>query len=309
MIIVGTDNGPVEVDAQPTATKLRTRPPRLDVEWRGTDGQSWPLTRAGQVKLMPGARGFGYPTPQHRRRESLSHGSSHHGLRIPQRQVYMPVGILTTPGEFLDVDRAFGAGFDPYSTGRLRVTTADAEWREIECRYDEGFEGEYEFSPLFNGVAIYQIYLTAEDPFWRGAPVVEYYPFVADTGGPTFPGPPFYRPPANKLDGEGQIVNPGDVEAHAVERIDAPFTGFDVGIGDQFVSMTLTKATGFVVVDTTGGMTTMTDETGANVRKYATNFQSPPIPPGETTLKLNVRNPGPGSAVTISFEPRFYRAW
>jgi hypothetical protein len=177
------------------------------------------------------------------------------------------------------------------------------------CRYDEGLEGEYDLDPLLKGSAVYQIRMTAEDPFWRGEPIVQRYPFVPDSGGPTFPGPPFYRPPANKLDGEGQITNPGDTDAYAVWKVTAPFTGFVVGIGDQFVRMTLSKATGWVTVDTTGGMTTFRDEAGKNVRTSAVDFKSPPIPPGETTLTLNVLNPGIGSEVEVSFEPRFYRAW
>lgn len=309
MPIIVTDNGPVVVDPRPDARPQRTPfvAPQFGFEWVGTDGQTWDLVR-GPVEILSGARGFGYPNPQHWRRESLGHGSMHNGLRFPAREVYMPVEVVSRKA-MLDLDRSFNAGFNPYGTGRLRVIDPNAQWREIVCRYDEGLEGEYDTDPLLKGRAVYPIRLTAEDPFWRGAPVVTRVPFVADTGGTTFPGPPFYRPPANKLNGEVEVVNPGDVESYAVWTVSAPFTGFEVGIGDQFVKMTLTKTTGFVRIDTTGGITTFTDETGANVRRFASDFETPPIPPGATMMRLNVSNPNVGSEAALTFEPSYFRAW
>ena len=221
----------------------------------------------------------------------------------------MPVELLS-PTDWLNDDRSFFAGLNPRAEGRLRVTTPTAEWRELVCRYVEGAEGEFDTDPLLVGRAVYPIRMIAADPFWRGTPIVRTYRTQSDTAArPTFPGPPFYRRRADSLDGEGEITNPGDTDAYAVWKITAPFTAFSVGIGDQYVAMTLAKSTGHVTIDTTGGITTMVDESGANVRTFADDFKSPPIPPGDTTLRLQVTGPGAGSEVEVSFQPRYYRAW
>lgn len=307
MILIQTDNGPVVVD-EPTPSRPETLRPQFAFEWTGSDGATWDLVR-GPAYILSGARGFGLPTPQHHRRQSLGHGASHNGLRFPPREVYMPVEIETP--DILTADRSFFAGIDPRLTGSLRVTTPQGEWREIVCRYDEGAEGEYEMDPLLRKRAVYPIRMTAEDPFWRGRPIATEFKYAAPSNvSPTRPGPPFYRQRADNLDDSGEVTNPGDVDVRAVWRVEGPFTSFDVGVNDLTVNLAYPKAAGqWVEIDMTAGTSSVVDETGADLRDYASDLDFPSIPVGTSQLTTTVVGAGTGTRVSVSFVPRFLRAW
>lgn len=320
MIVVQTDNGGVVVEPPGRPAVITDPRQSFTVEWFGTDGSHWNLTRGGDVILAPGVRGFGMPNPEHWLRDSLGDGASYHGTRFPAREVVMPVALIPRMRSgFLPLDRAFMGAMNPRGEGVLRVTDPFGQYREITCRYTGGADEAFPSDPLFHGSTTYPLTLIAADPYWRGAPITRTFRTQVDVAKrPTFPpvGDPlsFYFRRADTLDGEGQITNPGDIGANLVMVVKAPFIGFSVGLkrdDDDVVTvdMELTKSTGAVVVDTSGGMTRMYDETGANVRAYATDFLSAPIPPGESTLKLEVYGPGAGSSVEVSFEPRYYRAW
>lgn len=306
MIIIKTDNGPATVAAEPTPKASTQR--QFSFEWTGSDGLTWDLVR-GPAYILSGARGFGIPTPQHHRRQSLGHGASHNGLRFPPREVYMPVEI-ETPGDMLAADRSFFAGVDPRATGSLRVTTPRGEWREIVCRYDEGAEGEYDLDPLLRKRAVYPIRMTAEDPFWRGTPIVAAFKHAVETGQPTRPGPPFFRERRDNLDDRGDVTNPGDVDVRAVWRVSGPFSSFNVGVNDLTVDLAVSKAAGeWVEIDMTAGTSSVVDETGADLRDFASDLDFPSIPVGTSELTTTVVGAGVGTEVRVSFVPRFLRAW
>ena len=302
MIIV-TDNGPIEVLEEVEArTPVR---PGLEITWTGADGAPWNLCR-GPVTLMSGARGFGLPTPQHWRRENLSHGAMHAGLRFPPREFFLPVRIRHQ--SILEQERAFFAGLDPRACGRLRVTTPDAQWRELELRYDDGAEGEYDVDPLVRRHTASGMRMTAEDPFWLGEPVVAEFPYPTDTPA-FFTGPPFRLAPSEVL-GRSSLTNPGDVDAYAVWRIQGPCTGFSVGIGDQVVTMTRTMtAAGYVEIDTNPAAKTIRSQTGTNLWSQAAEVSMAPLPPGEVEVTTAVLGAAAGTSVTVSFTPRYFRAW
>lgn len=302
-MIVVTDNGPVEV---PTTTVRRAKrvEPTFGFTWVGTDGKEWDLCGPGPVYILSGARGFGMPTPQHWFRQNLGDGASHNGLRIPPREVRMPVEVETR--DWLDADRAFFAGMDMRKEGRLRVTTPAGTSREIRCRYAEGAEGELETDPHLTGRQPYDIRFIAADPYWYGERVTETFKYAAPA--PLFPGPPFRIMPAQML-GASTIVNLGDAPARGLWRVTGPFTGFSVGVGSALVNMTVTKpAGGWVEIDM-GTSTRMYDETGADMWERANDFNFADLPPGEADLTTAVTGAGVGTEVSVSFVPRFYRAW
>ena len=306
MIILQTDNGQVVVPdpgTTPSGPGAPT-PQQFGFVWTGTDGVEWDLV-AGPAYILSGARGFGLPTPQHWMKETLLNGATHTGLRFPARDVYMPVEIDTD--DMLAQDRKFFAGLDPFTEGRLRVTTPDARWRELPCRYVEGAEGEYEGDPLLFKRATYAIRMVAADPFWRGAPVSVSYGYAG--GSSFFDGPPFRLAPSNVL-GQGTVVNDGDVSAYATWLLEGPFMGFSVGIGTSLVEMTVTKAAGeWVEIDGNPTRLTIRDETGIDLREQASEVKFASIPPGETTIDTTLNGASTGSRVTVSFVPRYYRAW
>ena len=303
MIIV-TDNGTVTVP-EPSRAPRPSPKPRLAITWTGADGKEWSLF-GGAVTLLSGARGFGMPTPQHWRRDNLLDGAVHAGLRIPPREVYLPVQIRSE--EILTVDRSFFAGLDPRAQGRLRVTQPGTTWRELVLRYEDGAEGEYVTDPLLAGSANYPIRLMAEDPYWLGEPVVERFSLATATPR-FFTGPPFRLAPSEIL-GRSSLVNDGDVEAFARWRVDGPFSSFTVGIGDALVKYNLPKKAGqWVEIDTAPSAKTITDETGANLWPVADQVSMAPLPPGRVNLTTVVPGASASTAVEVSFTPRYYRAW
>jgi hypothetical protein len=223
--------------------------------------------------------------------------------------VFLPVTIETTPfSDIIGTERAFFAGMDPRTEGTLRVTQPDGQWREIVCRYLDGAEGEYETDPMLTGRAVHSVRMTANDPFWRGEPVTARFAYP-DATPSFFTGPPFRLAPSEVL-GASTVINPGDVDAYALWRIDGPFTDFTVGVGASVVTMSLSKALGeWVEIDMNPTELTMTDEEGEDLWSSATDVSFDPIPPGEVQLQTVLTGASPGSAVEVSFTPRYLRAW
>lgn len=306
MIIV-TDNGPVDIgEAVEVPASSAPRNQRLGFTWVGHTGDEWDLVY-GPVGLLSGARGFGLPRPQHWRRENLLDGAFHTGLRFPARDVFLPVEIRDRQA-ILEQERPFFTSLDPRREARLRVTTPDAQWRELVVRYDEGAEGEYEWDPLVRGATAYGLRMTAEDPFWRGSPVVVRSEYPSATPS-FFTGPPFRLAPVEVL-GNTEVTNPGDVDAYATWRIEGPFSGFSVGIGTALVTMTLAKPPGgWVEIDMSPAAKTIRDEAGANLWSVADDVSMAPLPPGEVQVATTVTGASAGSAVQVSFTPRYFRAW
>lgn len=303
-MILLTDNGPVEV-VEPDAPAGAEPAPQLGFTWTGGDGVGWDLVR-GPAWILSGARGFGMPTPQHWVSQSLLDGGDWNDLRFPPRDVYMPVELRAS--DIIETDRSFFAGLNPRTEGALRVTRPDGTWRELWCRYTEGADGEYELDPMLAGSLVYPIRLIAADPFWRGSPVADRFAYPSATPS-FFSGPPFRLAPSNVL-GESTVTNAGDVDAYPVARVEGPFTGFSVGVGDALVTMTLTKAAGeWVEIDGNRDRLTILDEQGTDLWDVASDVAFAPIPPGEVTLTTVVSGAAPGTAVTVSFTPRFFRAW
>lgn len=308
MILLSTDNGTVGVGA---GQEPGGAPPaeQLGITWVGGDGAAWDLC-GGPVWLLSGARGFGMPPPVHWTQTlGLLDGASWTGMRIGARDVYLPVEVDTRlTGQMLTTDRSWAAGLDPRTEGVLRVTTPDARSRELRCRYVEGAEGEYDTDPVLLGGATYGLRLVANDPYWRGEPVTARFAYP-DAAPSFFTGPPFRLAPSEVL-GASTVTNAGDVAATAVWRVDGPFTGFTVGIGDALVTMPLVKpAGGWVEIDMDPSRLTLLDENGTDLWPVADEVVFTPIPPGETTLSTMLTGAAPGSAVQVSFTPRFLRAW
>lgn len=313
-MIIYTDNGPVVVPGQadppiPFPRPSSRRGTQFNFTWIGSDGTEWPLC-GGPVWMLTGARGFGMPSLQHWEQQHLGHGATWRGLRVPPREVLLPVEVAARDGEFIDTEQVFFDGIDPYTEGTLRVTTPGGTFRDLRCRYIEGAEGEIDPDALLYNEARYPLKLRAYDPFWHGEPIFEEFAYQTDTAArPTFPGPPFHRRLANALEGEGEVTNPGDIESYPLMVVDAPFTGFSVGIGASTVDMTLTKQTGAVTIDTTSGRMVIRDEAGVDLWEYADAHAAPIPPKSTTTLKTMVQGPGPGSKVTIKADTNYYRAW
>lgn len=308
MIVVSRT--PVVVE---TPDETTSRPPRPQFTWTWAADwleRSWELTnpRSPVVKLA-GATGIGQADPTHWFTEAPTiDGASWEGYRTGSGEVFLPLLVQGDDYETFQAEHdAFMASLNPGREGVLRVTRPDGRWREVACRYTSGGDMTADYDVTSSLAATYGITWTTADPFWRGEEIAAR--FVNDAGGSFFPGPPFTITPGLTLQ-DPTIVNPGDIDAYPVWRIEGPFTAFSVGIGDSLVEMTLTKLAGqFVEIDMRPHRLTIRDEAGADRWDDVTEVSFSSIPPGQTTLTTTVTGAGTGSALVLTFTPRYRRAW
>lgn len=305
MIIVATSTATPEAPTPLTETAR----PRLQFTWTGTDGVEWDLT-SGPIRLARGASGFGLPKPTHWLQEAPTlDGASWQGMRTGPREVFLPVNVRGSDADdMLAIEAAFFAGLDPQGEGVLRATTHRGTFREIRLRYDDGADIGYELDPVLIRYAPYPLRFVAADPYWTGPELV--FPIRYPDAIPSFfTGPPFRLAPSQIL-GAAEIVNPGDVDAFPVWRVDGPFTSFSVGVGDSLVEWATTKAAGeFVEIDMNRDRLTIVDEDGDDIRRRVDVAAFSAIPAGTVMLDAALVTPAPGSAVTLTFTPRYRRAW
>lgn len=295
----------------PSPPPPRPAPPsRLTATWTSWTGDSWVLTdQRSPVYVLQGADGLDMVDPEHwwADDDSGRDGSVWDGVRFPRGEVVLPIRVGgDTVDEFVANRAAFRRSLDPRQVGLLSITTPDGASRQIACRYESGGKAPIEQDPLMVRRASYVITWATADPFWRGDKVSGFFPYA--------PPQAFYGawPPvvnSSQSLGFASVTNLGDVDTAPLVHIDGPFTGFEVGVGDGTVAMTLTKGAGqWVEVDARPGQLSMVDETGARMWQYATkaNLRGMAIPPGEdVSLVTQVDGAGVGSAVTVSFEPGY----
>jgi hypothetical protein len=271
--------------------------------------RSWDLTSlASPVIKLRGATGTGQVDPTHWWSEAPQvDGASWEGLRIGKGEVFIPLEVTgrDTVDFFTHHDR-FVRALDPRREAAVRVTRPDGRWREIPVRYASGADFPITLDPAKARRAVYGITWATADPFWRGPE--EVLTFGTGAVHPFFPGPPFQFSAGQSL-ATSRVVNPGDENSYPVWRVSAPFTGFSVGVADSLVVMDLTKDSGYIDIDMNPNRLTILDEDGVERWDAADEFTTAPIPPGTTVLTTKVDNPGTGSAVELTYEPRYRRGW
>lgn len=278
--------------------------PWLDRTWTLTDLSS-------PVMKTAGATGTGQVDPEHWWSTSPAlDGSSWEGGRVDRGSVFIPLIVQGSDADrFLAEHSAFAATLDPRREVTFRITKPDGKWREIPMRYDTGGDLTADLDVLRSCYATYGITWSTADPYWRGEPMGPRFEYELPTA--FFPGPPFVLASGQSLN-SATVTNPGDVEAHPIWRVEGPFTGFSVGVGSSLVDMTVSKGLGeWVEIDMRPGVLEISHngdsdlfEDGAvNVVRFSS------IPPGDTDLTTIVYGSGIGSAVELSYTPRYRRGW
>ena len=276
--------------------------PWLDRTWTWTDPDS-PVAR------MVGASMTGMADPQHRFGASpLLSGSTWEGQTTGAATPFDPLVVQAdTSEDFLARHREFMQALDPEHESVVRVILPDGSWRECSHRYNGGAATTIDVDPVLAKVATYVVQWVCADPFWRGPEIIASYPFTEPA--PFFPGPPFLLAPNRSLS-RANITNPGDVGSHPVWRVDGPATSFSVGIGDALVRFGTPLLAGeSISIDMTPDELTILDGDGVDRWDDVTDVAFEQIPPGVSELVTSLVAAGPGSAVTLTFTPRYRTAW
>lgn len=293
-----------------TPTAVSTAP--LAWTWIGPDGTEWNLTdRTSPVLKLRGATGVGLGTPEHVWVDSPTlDGSTWDGVRIPRGEVFLPLMVRGTDSlDFLRKHGEFLRSLNPREWGTLRVDRPDGESRYIKCRYQGGADTPIDLDPVKVARATYGITWATEEPYWTGEPIEVRIENPTDL--PLFPGPPFNINSAQTF-ASARFTNPGDSDSSAAWRINGPFTGFSVGLGESLVTMALTKTVGgwIDIAGQPGAYGYITDETGADRWLSASAVSFATIPPGvNVPLSVAVQGASDTSLVQMWFTPRYGSIW
>lgn len=312
--------------------------------WTGWDGSTWELSNpaSGVLLMRGGTRGLSMP-PFRRFTSSAAavHGSRWRGRSTDEREVFLPLCVWSNEGSqaWVDLERALWRTMHPDLPGVLSLTHPDGQVRSLTCRFVDDGAHAFDMLPARFGWATYGVRLVAEDPFWRGTPVMQSWrastavPFFGGVGAPG--GPPFVISSGRTFD-LARVTNPGDEPSHAVWLVHGPTTSAHVGVSGKQVIIPWELDEGrTVVVDTSPTSQTAfevdtpswataaeptlsataalawareTGPTGTNRTRElgaSTKFQA--IPAG-AAVTLAIEVVGSGS-VTALVEPLYWRAW
>ncbi|MEU4218119.1 hypothetical protein [Actinoplanes sp. NPDC026623] len=284
----------------------------IDATWTDPDGQVWQLSNTDDELgyfTTDQIAGWG-ATPIELVTDPLSRGGEEvRFVRAQPRRITWPLHIhgdthLQFLTRYRNLMRAFTMTTHRRAPGILRVARPDGEdnVREIECWYEDGFRGE----PGQNWVYANPVLtLMAPDGYWRATqPLVFRYDYA--------PGRPFLRPypslSTSRVLGDMTIDNPGEVDAWPVLQLTGPasaFTATNPGAGGGFTltyplaaGQTVTIATNRPVVRGPAGE----NLAGALSWPRAVLW---PLRSGANPVTLTVAGAGIGTALTVSFRPRF----
>lgn len=264
----------------------------MDLTWTGWDGTIWDLNEGlSGVYLMSGTRGLHNPTGTRIRDSSPgAHGSQHRGTIWHEREVFWPVKTWHggSGPDWMERDRAFWRTMDTDRPGRWTVThKSTGHRRHLDLYLEPSTEDPgFDVLPSLQRWAHYGIYLTADQPFWTGAPS------VMSWKAPEPPGP-FYEQTGPHLFNIGQgfsfenaaISNVGDMEAPPVWYIDGEAEpGAWVGVGSRRVTIPFrVPAWSCLVIDS--------DPTRVGATMYEITVSGMDKKPSERVVGVDLVNP------------------
>lgn len=291
--------------------------------WYAPDGSVWPLTNqtdaVGWFTLADGVSGLD-ATAITVTTDDLPRG----GVRV--RHIQPEPRIITWPiyvfgadhSQFITRWRAVGKAFTQTSRlgpGELEIARPDGSARRVRAYYQEGFVGQGK-----QGYGITSDYcaltLLCEDPYWRSTT-----PQTAHRESGT--GVDFFDPypsvSSSQVLGATKIVNPGDVKAFPDWVMTGPASLLTATLDDTGESFSLDpNATGIAHGNLAAGEQVTVNTDPPRVRFQdgsnwvgALNWPGAvlwALPPGESNVTFQLDGSGSGSAVDMTFYPRFETA-
>jgi hypothetical protein len=305
--------------------------PGMTFLWTGWDGSVWNVGARRFGTFIKAARGLDTPPPFQRftSRSASAPGTRYLGSRADEREVFWRLRTYSPAGSqaWIDRDRAFWRTLNPRRPGVWTVRQASGEERHLTCRFAQA-ESTVDTDPSRTGWGRYEVFLVAEDPFWRGAPILRSWRpsspvgFFGESG-----GPPFHISSGSALV-NATITNPGDEPSHPVWVVHGPVDSVSVGLADGAVDVPFAVPDGqALVVDTRPArqIAEMIDAppAGSSVqdlvdwiaahpgtdrtRDLGATTRFRPVPAGKS-VPLTLSMVGAGS-VSMLLTPHYHRAW
>lgn len=286
-------------------------------EWYAPDAPVFDFTDPQQPFWLTNAavEGMGYGERQDFVRELASgDGQTYSGSRLRAREVFWP--IVFDPGStglsMTVWNNIFWGLFRPGAYGLWRVTNTETNtWRELACRLvDDGYAPDrdplLEFRPQRFGMT-----LVADDPWWKGTPSTRTFgvaqnpvEFYNTTNTHVF------NIMSSNTAASATITNTGEVTAWPKFRIDGPIDSFDIGLdgttaGRVAGTFTIPNGSSLYIDSDPRRQTIVMNGDNMWPRMSQVGFRS--VAPGQDR-SIDVQLNGTG-ALTVTVEPRFYRAF
>jgi hypothetical protein len=286
--------------------------------WTAPNGTVLDLTGGGLnvasgIVTLPGVSGIGAVPRAVIRRPLATGGTVGRWSHADERLVAWPVEVYATdnPAAYIALWRSFVTAFTQTAppagapvTGTLRITRADATWRELACTYLGGLEqADAEGEGYTSSTAV--LSLLAGDPWWYGATVIGVS--FSFTSARSYLAP--YETVSPTTTTGAQIITViGDVAASPVWTLTGPSSGsYTVSLpGGTFTFGTALAAGESVTVDV--GAATVVDGLGVNRigQLVLPGSVLATLPVGASVpVTVTITGAGAGAGVGLSYRPRF----
>lgn len=290
------------------------------VTWWGPNGAA-PVTlndRGAGMRLAKGATGVWTPPVQFGTDTTpLMDGEIITDVWETGQTAQLPMMLFGADrSEFRSRMRTLARAMDPRGDGRLVIAEADGSSRVRTARYAGGLEGaEDAASGGDTNWARFGLRLYSPDPYWyEPAPRVVRYDF--DTGGDpffpiSFPDHPL-RVSSTSVLGEQLVSNPGDVDTWPSWEVHGPGTAmlFTNSRGDSLsLAGTLSEDRALLISTRPGEASIMLDDGTDWWDKLVGTPNLWRLPPGDTTVDMQVTGAAEGTYVALSYTPRYRGPW
>lgn len=289
--------------------------------WYAPDGTVWPLTApdSGIRTLADGVTGLDAAAIVITSDDRARGGVKVRHIQPGGRVITWPLFVYADDHQqFVEKWRQVGRAFAQTTRlgpGELEIARPDGTARRVQAYYQEGFASQAK-----QGFGIYSDFfvltLLCEDPYWRSTQSISIH---REYGTAVDFQDPYPTISSSQVLGETTLVNPGDAEAWPEWTITGPaalLTATNSTRGESFELDPNATAIGHG--DLAGGeqVTVMTDpprvrfQDGSNWTG-ALNFPGAvlwPLDPGESEVDFQVDSSGPGTAIDLSFVPRYETA-
>lgn len=289
--------------------------------WFAPDGSVWPLTspESGLLTLADGVSGLDAAAIVLTTDAKARGGVTVRHIQPVERLITWPIEVYAeTHMEFVTRWRRTAAAFTSTSRlgpGTLEIRRPDGSARQVEAYYQEGFTGQAKQGYAITS-DIAALTLICEDPYWRDVQAVSIH---REYGVTVDYQDPYPTVSSSQVLGETVMTNPGDVEAWPEWAIVGPaalITAINNTRSESFALDPNADQIAHGNLDAGEPVTISTEPpvvlgpdgdvwTGALNWPGAVLWQ---LDPGESDVDFQVDGSGPGTAIDLSFFPRYETA-
>lgn len=289
--------------------------------WIAPDGEVWPLMApdSGVVTMSDGVSGLGAAAISITTDDRARGGVRVRHVQAGERAITWPLYVYGADHmAFTTLWRRVASAFTSTSRlgpGTLEIARPDGSARRVQAYYQSGFDGSGK-----QGYGITSDYcvltLMCEDPYWTSATPVRIH---REYGVPVDYQVPYPTLSSGQVLGATTITNDGDVEAWPDWVITGPSSGItatNTTRGEAFTLDPNATAVGHGNLAEGEQVTIRTDPPqvrGPDGSNWTGALSWPgavlwPMDPGQSAVDFNLAGAGPGSAVDLTYYPRYETA-